>query len=174
MDRREKDRLKAISFLLEFPDEPFRKDLEGCAEQLCACFEGEERKAVERLVEHLLDEPALALQETYCAAFDLNPGTCLNITYHTYGDDKARGEALARFAHAYEAAGFSIRRAELPDFLPMVLELMASDPGYPVSWMLHDHKKALSTIAGRLGETQSAYTGIFEILAGTPAEEEQV
>lgn len=68
------------------------------------------------------------LQADYVACFDLNAKRALYLSYWTDGDTRRRGEVLARFKGAYRAAGAVIDgRAELPDYLPVVLEFAAGN-----------------------------------------------
>jgi len=49
----------------------------------------------------------------------------LYLTYYRYGDTRKRGLAMVAFKTAYRDAGFVPIDAELPDYLPMVLEFAA-------------------------------------------------
>lgn len=62
-------------------------------------------------------------QERYVAAFDLDPACSLNIGWHLFGDQYARGEFLAVLREELHRAGID-DAGELPDYLPFVLRLI--------------------------------------------------
>ena len=72
-------------------------------------------------------EPSLRLQEEYTRTFDLNPSTCLNLTFHC-PESQSRGNLLLRLRELYEDAGYENLPGELPDYLPLMLEFLAVCP----------------------------------------------
>ena len=161
----QREKLKMCSFLLQFPDEQMKAELCSVRDQIEAAFDAPELDKVGGLIRHLLHMPLLTLQENFSATFDLHPATCLNLTYHQYGDDKARGRALARYAQAYADAGFVIDHQELPDYLPMVLELASEAEAGDSLWMLYDNQSVIAALAERLVAMDSPYACILEITA---------
>ena len=161
----DKVKLKSLSFLLQYPDYSLVRDLEKCRSEIEAMFEGPEQDLVREMIRHLLQTPVLGLQETFSAAFDLNPATCLNLTYHRYGDAKERGAALARYAQAYEDAGFRPMQPELPDYLPMLLELLAQEEEAALEWMLAENQHAITALAEGLAAGKNPYAGLFQVLS---------
>ncbi|MGH1564123.1 nitrate reductase molybdenum cofactor assembly chaperone [Mumia sp. DW29H23] len=74
--------------------------------------------------------PVDALARRYVEVFDLDRKHPLYLSYFTDGDTRRRGEVLAAFKKAYRDSGLVVdTHGELPDYLPMVLELAAHDPG---------------------------------------------
>ncbi|WP_370616809.1 nitrate reductase molybdenum cofactor assembly chaperone [Mumia sp. Pv 4-285] len=74
--------------------------------------------------------PVDALARRYVEVFDLDRKHPLYLSYFTDGDTRRRGEVLAEFKQTYRDSGLVVdTRGELPDYLPMVLELAAHDPG---------------------------------------------
>lgn len=63
------------------------------------------------------------VQERYVAAFDLDPACSLNIGWHLFGEQYARGEFLAVLREELHRAGID-DTGELPDYLPFVLRLI--------------------------------------------------
>ena len=165
MNKMRHEKLKILSFLLQFPDERMLADLSAARGQIAAAFDGAEPEKVDRLVRHLLTRPVLELQETFSNLFDLSPSTCLNLTYHRFGDDKERGQVLARYAQAYSDAGYALAFPELPDYLPMVLELAAETGNSDNRWMLYENQPAIAALADRLAAADSPYAGVLEITA---------
>mgnify|MGYP006292434657 CR=1 FL=1 len=165
MNKKRLEKLKILSFLLQFPDDQMLADLSAAKGQIAAAFDGLEREKVDNLVRHLQQTPLLELQETFSNLFDLSPSTCLNLTYHRLGDDKERGQVLARYVQAYSEAGFDLALPELPDYLPMVLELVSQGRAGDNQWMLLENSSGIAAISERLDAEASPYAGLFEILA---------
>lgn len=73
--------------------------------------------------------PLDALARRYVEVFDLDRKHPLYLSYFTDGDTRRRGEVLAGIKQAYRDSGLVVdTHGELPDYLPMVLELAAHDP----------------------------------------------
>ncbi len=164
-----------LAFLLQYPEAEWIAELAGCRERMERSFSGSDAAAIRRLNHELLSAPLLSSQEAFAAAFDLDASTCLNLTFHQYGETKERGPELARFADAYHACGFEPGISELPDYLPMVLELIAHSPDGEGQWMLQEHSQSLALLAERLREAGSPYAALFKILSGMlePATEQR-
>ncbi len=65
------------------------------------------------------------LQRDYVDTFDVTRKCALHLTYFTHGDTRKRGVALVRIKQRYRRAGAELGDAELPDYLPVVLEFGA-------------------------------------------------
>jgi len=166
MHQDEKTRFKILSFLLQYPDASLITDLKASSDTIEAVFQGTDRERIKGLIRHLLQNPVLTLQEEFSATFDLEPENCLNLTYHLHGDEESRGAALADFAEAYRRAGLGMHSPELPDYLPMVLELVYLDNTSEHQRLLTEHGQAIRTLAKRLEARDSPYAGVFAVLAG--------
>ncbi|MDA8065748.1 MAG: nitrate reductase molybdenum cofactor assembly chaperone [Thermaerobacter sp.] len=100
-------------------------------------------------------------QELYVASFDLNPQRSLHLTYHRHADRPERGAALAELAHRLREAG---RPAvgELPDHLPLLLELAAKTP---LGWeILREYRAEVAVLSGRLSRADHPYAPLFSAL----------
>jgi nitrate reductase delta subunit len=64
------------------------------------------------------------IQEMFIAAFDWNPSMALDLGWHLYGEQYARGEFLVTMRGELRRYGI-LESAELPDHLTHVLELMS-------------------------------------------------
>lgn len=95
---------------------------------------------------HLRELGAIELEARYVATFDFNEPTALYLTAHELGDSRRRGQALIELRKLLRAAGFEEATAELPDYLPLVLEFLGHAPaGAPP-----DALDALDTLERRL------------------------
>jgi nitrate reductase delta subunit len=113
---------------------------------------------------YLAETSLIQLQETYTATFDLNPATCLNLTYHKWGDARERGSALVDFHHLYHNGGYEAASRELPDYLPMILEFLSVNQQQNSFSLFEDYCEQVEDIRSRLLETGSPYAGLFGIV----------
>ena len=160
----------AISALLRYPDEALVRDLpllEAAADTLPACAGG----PLSRLIAHLASEPLLGLQAAYVATFDLQRRCCLYLSYCLNGDTRRRGGALWRFRDAYRQAGFRLVGGELPDYLPMLLELAASDGGgggadgeNAAVELIREHREGILVLRSALDARGSPYADAVRAL----------
>jgi nitrate reductase delta subunit len=106
----------------------------------------------------------MELQEEFSRLFDFSPDTCLNMTYHRYGEGRERGSALAGFIELYRSSGYEILGSELPDYLPLILEFLSvcdEDAGLKIIREWADQVKKL---AHHLNENGSPYAVPLETL----------
>jgi nitrate reductase molybdenum cofactor assembly chaperone NarJ/NarW len=94
----------------------------------------------------------------------MNPGTSLNLTYHSFGDTEERGRILAQMDQVYCNACYERTSKELPDYLPLVLEFLdqcSQAEGIDLVWNQMDGVKK---IAANLNDPDNPYRLLFEIL----------
>jgi nitrate reductase molybdenum cofactor assembly chaperone NarJ/NarW len=105
------------------------------------------------------EEPG-ALRERYVSDLDLRGQTGLYLTHHRFGDKRQRGRALIAFKRLYRQAGWEISSWELPDYLPLVLELAYVDPevGMPV---LAEYRAEIQAISRGLESANSPWTDVL-------------
>ena len=119
--------------------------------------------------------PLVEVQERYFADFDLRGGRALYLTYHRFGDDRARGRALIALKRLYREAGWELDHWELPDYLPLVLELAAADPetGMP---LLAGYRAELEAIRRNITSAESPWAEVLAAVVAElpPADEDEV
>ncbi len=157
---------KIASLLLQYPDREFADWAGEIREAAEICFEDREFRTIEKFLNAISKKTLLELQECYCSAFDLNPSTCLNLTYHKYGDGKDRGVALARLREEYEKSGYETATSELPDFFPLVLEFLSVCDESSRRKLLGDYSAEIAGIGCRLKDAGSVYSHLFESISG--------
>lgn len=98
--------------------------------------------------------------ERYVADFDLQGRTSLHLTYHRFGDRRDRGRALIALKRLLRVAGWELEHWELPDYLPLLVELAAVDPevGLP---LLAEYHVELHAIRRALEETGSPWADVM-------------
>ncbi len=95
------------------------------------------------------------------STFDLDPRASLHLTYHAYGDRRQRGLELVRLKRRYAAAGFPLESRELPDYLPLMLELAALAPQAGEA-ILAEHRPALELVRSALHGQGSPYACLLD------------
>jgi len=154
---------RLVSLLLDYPGE----DIVNSAADIEQTVKGIPNGSKEQLLDflsYLNKTPLVALQEEYTRTFDHNPGLCLNLTFHKWGDDKKRNFALVELIKTYRDAGYEVSSVELPDYLPMVLEFISVCPKDTIIPLFEEYGDSLALMASRLRVMQSPYAKLFEVL----------
>ena len=116
------------------------------------------------------------LQERYVLLFDRTRSLSLHLFEHVHGESRDRGQAMIDLKAQYEAAGLTPNASELPDFLPLFLEYLATQPLKEACETLGQPAHIFAALAERLRKRQSAYESVFRALialaAAKPKEDE--
>lgn len=164
------DAFRLLSVLLHYPDD----DLLGCLDEIGATVRrlpaGETRTAVEDFLSYLGTHAPIRLQENYTAAFDMQPATTLNLTYHAFGDNEKRAQAMARLQRLYDQAGWERISGELPDYLPLLLEFLSIHPRPETAAPVWECLQAVTSLVAGLNKTAPAYAALLRPLALAAAE----
>ncbi len=145
-----------LAALLRYPDDTLVRDLPllaAAADSVPAAVSDPLR----RLIAHVTETPLLDLQAEYVATFDLRRKCCLHLSYYMNGDTRRRGEAIWQFARACRQAGFQVSGGELPDFLPVVLELAAVGHEATAVDLIQQHRAGITMLGGALAKLGSPY-----------------
>jgi nitrate reductase delta subunit len=156
---------KIVSLLMQYPDDAYFNalpELQSAAAQLPA---GPGRTGIAAFLADFRTRSALQLQERYTALFDLNPATTLNLSYHLWGDSEDRANLLTRLQQCYASAGFEKTSAELPDFLPMVLEFMSVIADHNDHEAVRQCFDGFQTVVGRIRKIAPPYADLLLPLA---------
>ena len=117
------ERWDAVATLLGYPEESRRAGLL----EACAALRAEAdfpQESVGILDGFLRGTAPEELEELYTRTFDINPLCTLEIGWHLYGEDYARGAFLVEMRQTMRALGVE-EGPELPDHLPSVLRALA-------------------------------------------------
>lgn len=169
---------KAVSLLLRFPDQDLMDSLPSVGAALEDGSSGAPGKRCRVFIDYLETHSLMQLQEEFSRIFDFSPETCLNMTYHRYGEGRERGSALAGFIGLYRNSGYEILGSELPDYLPLLLEFLSicdADAGLKI---IREWADQVKNLAHRLKENGSPYAVLLEtlceIFTGSEPPERQV
>ena len=82
--------------------------------------------------------------------------TSLHLFEHVHGDSRDRGPAMIDLAQTYEKAGLYLAPGELPDYLPVVLEFVSTQPPREARAFLGEMAHILNAIFSALQQRGSA------------------
>ncbi|WP_454748981.1 nitrate reductase molybdenum cofactor assembly chaperone [Ciceribacter selenitireducens] len=158
--------LKAISLLLSYPTEELitgAPDLKPALEA-DGTISREVRLLLDRLIDDLAGQDLYQAQERYVSLFDRSRSLSLNLFEHVHGESRDRGQAMVDLKTMYEDQGFEIDARELPDYLPLFLEFLATLSTEEVDDLLHQTGHITAAIGERLRKRDSVYSNAFAAL----------
>lgn len=157
---------KILSALLSYPEEP----LQRAADELIAaivrerCLSSATRLALARFARDIADGDLLDAQSHYVDLFDRTRALSLHLFEHVHGESRDRGQAMVSLAERYRTAGLGIAVNELPDYLPLFLEFLSTQPKDEARVMLAETVHILAAIGERLKRRGASYASAFEAL----------
>ncbi len=157
--------LKLLRTLLDYP----REELWQHREELLAAsddpvLEPARREALRAFVAALLDCEPMQAQERWLSLFDRGRSMSLLLFEHIHGESRDRGQAMVDLIETYRRAGLELDQRELPDYLPLLLEFLASQPQQEAREWLSHLAHILELLAARALERGSPYALLFELL----------
>lgn len=168
---------KALSALLAYPTE----EIKNAAGAIAAALEEEALPAqvkagLHRLVDEIATSDLYDLQERYVLLFDRTRALSLHLFEHVYGESRDRGQAMVDLQSLYARHGLAMKPGELPDYLPLFLEFLATRPRNEACTLLSEPAHILAALAERLCKRGSPYEFVFRALtalaAARPKDEE--
>ena len=157
---------KVLSLLLSYPEPEGQAAARDCR----AVIEAEGlvparlRKGLFTLIDELAAGDLYDLQERYILLFDRTRSLSLHLFEHVHGESRDRGQAMVDLMALYERHGLRIDARELPDYLPLFLEFLATRPLPEARALLAEPLHVISAIAERLKKRKSAYSVVFRVL----------
>lgn len=158
--------LKIVSALLCYP----QPELIAALPELAAHVrDDDELPVVERgrlvdFIDALAETDLWTLQERYVARFDRGRKLSLHLFEHIHGESRDRGQAMVDLMDVYRRAGFELNARELPDYLPLFLEFLATRPDDEALRLLDDASHVIALLGARLAERHDAYAVLFDAL----------
>jgi nitrate reductase delta subunit len=167
--------LRTLAALLAYPD----ADMRGFLPQMGTVLREERALGAERLAElgtligHLAGGNALAIEAAYVDLFDCGRATSLHLFEHVHGDSRERGPAMIDLAQTYEKAGLYLGEGQLPDYLPVVLEFVSTQPPQEAKAFLAEMAHIFNAIFGALRHRGTPYACILGALLELAGEKAQ-
>ena len=155
--------LKTASILLSYPSEEIHSALPGLIEILTAGNQAKKRetKLLVELAQDIADSELYDAQERYVFLFDRTRSLSLHLFEHVHGESRDRGQAMVDLMSVYEENGLSIDEKELPDYLPLFLEYLATRTESEAREMLLQTLHIVTALRERLKKRKSIYANVF-------------
>ncbi len=159
---------KVLSVLLTYPSE----ELQAATPDIRAALRDEgilpanAQRALNLLIDEIATSDLFDLQERYVDLFDRGRSLSLHLFEHVHGESRDRGQAMVDLLALYEQNGLTIGANELPDFIPLFLEFLATQPISEARDLIGQTAHILSALAERLARRGSAYEAVFRALVG--------
>jgi len=167
--------LKLISVLLSYPE----PNLSTVREEFHAAVAADsllprgDRVLLDTLIDELCGLDTLEAQERYVRLFDRTRSLSLHLFEHVHGESRDRGQAMVDLAQTYEANGFTIDARELPDYLPLFLEFLSTQPRAEAIDLLAQTGHILAGLRERLLKRDSNYAKAILVLEAMAHEAHQ-
>ncbi len=157
--------LGLISRLLDYPDESlFEHETEISRLISNSDMAPDLRDQLLKFFWQQLDKDLLDWQSEYDALFERGRSLGLWLFEHVHGESRDRGQAMVDLTAKYKEAGLMISEHQLPDYIPMFLEFLATqDDENSREWLL-DVEHILALLQCRLERRESGYALLFESL----------
>ncbi len=158
--------LRVLARLLSYPDAELRADLSDMQTALHADKNVLPARLAEldALMVTLKKGDALENEADYVEVFDRGRATSLHLFEHVHGDSRDRGPAMIDLAQTYEKAGLYLGPGEMPDYLPVVLEFVSTQPPKEARAFLGEMAHIFNAIFSALEQRQSAYASVLGAL----------
>ena len=167
--------LRVLARLLSYPGAELRSHLPEMRDALHT----EHAITVERLAEldvlmdALSSTDPLDTEAAYVQLFDRGRATSLHLFEHVHGDSRDRGPAMIDLAQTYDQAGLYLVPGELPDYLPVVLEFVSTQPPREARAFLSEMTHIFNALFSALQQRQSAYASLMGALLELAGEKAQ-
>lgn len=164
LNRADRTRVHMLcSLLLDYPDTAWFARLDALRDHLVIL-----PAEIAMPMGEFIDEAALAgpidWERRFVTTFDLKRKCSLYLSYFATGDTRRRGTALVTFIEAYRAAGWEIDAAELPDYLPIVLEFSARSEDPIAEALLAAHVEGIEVLRAALEGMDSPWAKVVRCI----------
>jgi len=159
------DILNVISRLMDYPDAAlyeYEADIVSLIEN--ADLTPELREKLLCFFQQQLNLTLMDWQAQYDALFERGRSLGLWLFEHVHGESRDRGQAMVDLTAKYREAGLEISQHQLPDFIPMFLEFLATQGKDNAKQWLLEVEHILALLQCRLERRESGYALLFEAL----------
>ncbi|MFT4436590.1 nitrate reductase molybdenum cofactor assembly chaperone [Caballeronia sp. 15715] len=152
-----------LSTLLDYPEAELLDALQEINQELSG-FPEATQAALQPLLALLREHSLIELQENYVATFDRNPAHSLHLFEHVHGESRDRGQAMVDLLDEYRRLGLEMATNELPDHVPLFLEVLGTIDPVEAPALLDEAIHVLAALGDRLARDESPYAGVFTVL----------
>ena len=158
--------LRVLARLLSYPDASVCGDLADMRQVLVAesALPTPRLAELDALISAMERVNTLELEADYVEVFDRGRATSLHLFEHVHGDSRDRGPAMIDLAQTYEKAGLFLGPDEMPDYLPVVLEFVSTQPPKEARAFLSEMAHIFNAIFNALQQRNSPYASVLGAL----------
>jgi nitrate reductase delta subunit len=158
--------LRVLARLLSYPDAQLRGDLNDMRQALLSenAIAAPRLEELNTLINALAGGNALDNEAEYVEVFDRGRATSLHLFEHVHGDSRDRGPAMIDLTQTYEKAGLFLGPDEMPDYLPVVLEFVSTQPPKEARAFLGEMAHIFNAIFNALQQRNSPYASALGAL----------
>lgn len=152
-----------LTILARLLDYPGAELLAGWP-QLQAAASAELAAELQPMWQWLQSQSGYTVQAHYVALFDQNPSLSLHLFEHIHGESRDRGPAMVDLIEQYRKHGVAPTADELPDYLPLFLEFVATlDAATQQQW-LGEAVHIVALLGQRLQAVEGPYAAVLQAL----------
>ena len=170
---------RVLSALLSYPTAEMCSAVPAMREALAGerLLRGRTLAEIDRLLAEFATDDLYDLQERYVLLFDRTRSLSLHLFEHIHGESRDRGQAMVDLLRQYEENGLLLDARELPDYLPVFLEFLATLEPDRACGQLAQPLHIVTALRERLKKRKSGYEAVFaalEALAARSASADEV
>lgn len=155
--------LSVISRLMDYPDSDVQASEKDMLEIVAQSeLTADQKTAIESFLQTNLKKDLLDWQSEYGAQFERGRSLGLWLFEHVHGESRDRGQAMVDLVNVYREAGLEISQHELPDYIPMFLEFLATQGKENAQGWIKDVEHILGVLLCRLQKRESDYAILFD------------
>lgn len=175
MNKSSSHSLRVLARLLSYPDAQWRADLPDMRAALFTerALSASRLAELEQLIHRLAARSALDTEADYVELFDRGHATSLHLFEHVHGDSRDRGPAMIDLTQTYEKAGLFLAPGELPDYLPVVLEFVSTQPPQEARAFLGEMAHIFNALFSALQSRATVYASVLGALLELSGEKVQ-
>ncbi|MDH3974375.1 MAG: nitrate reductase molybdenum cofactor assembly chaperone [Deltaproteobacteria bacterium] len=158
---------KILSRLIDYPDQDLKDNIQTLRELVKneKDVARADHEAINDFLDFVESKSLIELEQNYVQTFDSRPETSLHLTHHLFGDDdRGRGPALINLGEHFKKSGLTPAKGELPDYLPLILEFIATLEKEQAGEFLGEAVKVLTVLADNLEKEKSPYAPLIRIV----------
>ncbi|WP_233871934.1 nitrate reductase molybdenum cofactor assembly chaperone [Paraburkholderia adhaesiva] len=151
-----------LAGLLDYPEQDLLDALEEIDDALLAYPDA--ARDLAPLIGALRGRSLIESQEEYVATFDRNPRHSLHLFEHVHGESRDRGQAMVDLLEEYRSFGLDVATNELPDYVPLFLEVLGLISSEDASTLLGEAIHVIAELGKQLKRSESPYACVFTVL----------
>ena len=158
--------LRLISRLIDYPTGELQDNWKVMIEMVDSdtSLSDQDKKNLHVFIDERCSMDILDWQSDYDALFERGRSLSLLLFEHIHGESRDRGQAMIDLIAEYKKAGLDIGMRELPDYIPLYLEFVATQGAENGQGWLQDVAHILALLKVRLEQRDCDYSVLFETL----------